>query len=105
MKKKGISPQQAMVIREQKDIEKTKLQEARVKRGISQGELADATGVPKKTIQGYEQKRLHIDSAKLNTLCDISLALNCKVEDILESEELIEKLRKTAKSSKGRGKE
>ena len=93
MTKRGISPQQAKDIRAEKGIEETKLQKLRVKKGLSQSSLAAISGVPKRTIQCYEQQTRPIDGARLNSLCDIGLALGCKIEDILESKTLIEKFR------------
>ncbi len=93
MTRKGITPQQAKKIREEKGITETKLQKLRVKKGFSQGSLAAVSGVPIRTIQCYEQQTRPIDGARLDTLCDISLALGCKIEDILESKTLIDKFR------------
>lgn len=93
MTKRGITPHQAKRIREEKGIEETKLQKLRVKKGLSQGGLAAVSGVPIRTIQCYEQQTRPIDGARLNSLCDLALALNCKIEDIIEDKTLIEKFR------------
>lgn len=95
MVKTGITPQIAKKIREEKGLEDTKLQELRVKRGMSQRELAEKADMKIRAIQIYEQRSRDIDSAKLITLCKLCLALDCKLEDILEDEETIEKLRAT----------
>lgn len=70
---------------------KSKLATLRKKKGWSQRQLAVASGVPTKQIQYFEQHPDKIDGTKLNTLCNLSLALNCRVEDIIEGAELIEK--------------
>ena len=88
---RGITPEQAQKIRADKGIEETNLQKIRVEAGLSQQALADDSGVTKRAIQCYEQKYRNIDGAKLQTLCDLAAALGCKIEDILESEELINK--------------
>lgn len=93
-KKRGMTPIQASKIRVKKNLEETKLQKIRVKRGLSQSELAEISGIPLRSLQEYEQQRT-IDNAKLNTLCKLCIALNCKLEDILESKELIAKLKIT----------
>lgn len=73
---------------------KSKLQTARAKKGFSQSELAKVSGVPIKQIQYFEQNPNKIDTTKLNTLCSLSLALDCTIEDIIEGAELIEKYKK-----------
>ncbi len=73
--------------------ESTKLQAARQKKGYTQKQLAVVTDISVRTIQCYERKARDIDGAGLETLCDLSIALDCKIEDIIESEELIEKFR------------
>lgn len=70
---------------------KSKLAILRNKRGLSQRQLAIKSGVPTKSIQFYEQSPTKIDGAKLNTLCKLSVALECKIEDIIEGAELKEK--------------
>lgn len=93
MVKRGMKPQQAAKIRAEKGITETRLQKLRVKKGLSQMELAVKANMPKRRIQHYEHEAENIDRAKLETLCDLCIALDCKLEDILESKELIEKLR------------
>ena len=95
MTKRGISVEQAKKIREEKGIEETKLQKARMKKGYSQKTLSVVSGVSQRSIQCYEQRTREIDGARLEALCNLSLALDCKIEDIIESTELIEKFRLT----------
>ncbi|MBD8948137.1 MAG: XRE family transcriptional regulator [Clostridiales bacterium] len=73
-----------------------KLQETRKKEGLSQSELAKAANVPVRMIQEYEQGRKDIDGASLNRLCDLAAALHVKIYEILENEELVEKVKRTA---------
>lgn len=93
MGKRGMSPTRARRKRLEMGLTETKLQKLRVKKGFSQTELAAISGVPMRRIQKYEQQVVSIDSAKLNTLCALSLALGCKIEDIIESENLIKTFR------------
>ena len=93
MKKRGISPAQAKKIRAAKGLEDTKLQKLRVEKGLSQTALAAKSGVTRRAIESYEQRIRPIDSARLDTLCRLCFALDCKIEDILESKELIEKFK------------
>ena len=90
MGKKGMTPKRASIVWQGK----TKLHKLRVKKGLSQNELAVVSGVSKPSILQYEQKVRPIDGARLSTLCDLCLSLDCKIEDLLESKELIEKYRK-----------
>lgn len=95
MRKKGMSPETAENIRIRRGIDRgSKLRRMRVKKGLSQSELSDASGVPIKTIQEFEQRTGRIDSTKLNTLCSLCLALDCKIADIVEDEKLIAKYNK-----------
>lgn len=95
IRKKGMTPKQAEKVRLKRGIDRgTKLRIERVKRGLSQSELSAASGVPIKTIQRYEQEPNKIDGTKLNTLCGLSEALGCKITDIIEDKELIERFNK-----------
>lgn len=95
MTNKGITPEIARKIRAANNKEETNLQRIRVNKGLSQQALADISGVSKRAIEGYEQKYRNIDNAKLDILCDLASALDGKIEDILEDEELIKKLKAT----------
>lgn len=91
--KKGMTPQKALEV--YATGKKSKLKKHRVKKGLSQQELADVSGIKKRAILSYEQGERDIDLAKLETLCDLCISLDIKIEDILESEELKEKYRKS----------
>jgi transcriptional regulator with XRE-family HTH domain len=95
MGKRGMTPQQAEKLRLAKGIKETKLQKLRVKKGLSQSELSFAAGLSPATIRCYEQGLRPLDGAKLNTLCSLAQSLDCKIEDILEDKELIEKYKQT----------
>lgn len=91
-----MSPKTAENIRIQKGIDKgTKLRRLRVAKGYSQSELSALSGVTIQTLRRYEQSPVPIDGAKLKTLVQLAFALNCKIEDIIESEELLHKYRAT----------
>ena len=89
---KGITPQIARKIRAEKGLKETKLYKTRVEKGLSQNKLAEISGVSARTIKSFEQGENPIDGAKLETLVNLCVALNCRFEDIIESKELIEKL-------------
>lgn len=90
--RKGITPQIAREIRAKRGLRETKLYQMRVKRGLSQNKLAEKSGVSARTIKSFEQGENSINGAKLKALVNLCLALDCRFEDILESQELIEKL-------------
>ena len=69
------------------------LQDARKASGLSQGQLAEKSGVNVRMIQYYEQGVRDIDGVKLATLADLAMALNCPISDIV-SEDLKAKLKK-----------
>lgn len=91
MSEKGITPEQARQIRKRKGLEETKLQQLRFSKGLSQRELSVISGVAARAIRSYEQRERDINGARLNTLCDLAIALNCKITDILEDDTLIER--------------
>lgn len=66
----------------------TKLKKVRLSKGITQAELAEEIGSPVRNISKYEQGREDtVDSTSISRLLRICLALDCKMEDILESTE------------------
>lgn len=71
------------------------LQEMRKKAGLSQSQLEAASGVKLKAIQSYEIGGRDINHAKLDTLCRLALACNCKIYDIIEDDQLKTKLKMT----------
>ena len=70
------------------------LQEMRKNKGYSAATLADITGVSIRNIQHYESGYRDINKAKLETLCTLALALDCKLENLLTNEDLKRKYRK-----------
>lgn len=93
MGKRGMKPMQAAQISIEKGQKITNLKKQRIKVNLSQNELAAKSGVPAYKIQQYEQRFVSIDGAKLETICDLSIALGCQLEDILENKKIINKLK------------
>lgn len=60
------------------------LKDIRLKMGISQSELSDASGVNLRMIQNYEQGAKDINKAQGITLYKIAQILKCNIEDLLE---------------------
>ena len=86
----GMKPSKAMEVFTQN--KENKLKKVRVSRGLSQVELSRVSGIAKQTIQGYERTR--VKNIRFETLCNLCLALNCKITDIVDDKELIEKFNK-----------
>ncbi len=62
----------------------TRLKTRRVNNRLSQSELAAESGVALRQIQLFEQKQRDINSAAAITLLQLSKALHCQMEDLLE---------------------
>lgn len=71
-----------------------KLKEMRQSRGLSQSQLAEKTGINVRTIQHYEQGSKNFDHARIDTILKCCIALNCKLEDLIENEEYVELINK-----------
>lgn len=54
--------------------------------GLSQSKLAERSGVKLKSIQKYESGEKDINKAQGVTLYNLSIAVECKMEDLLEFE-------------------
>ena len=63
----------------------TRLKRMRIKSGLSQSELAKASGIPVRTIQQYEQRQKDINHARAEYLIMLSTALHCDPSVILEN--------------------
>lgn len=89
-----MTPKTAESLRLKRGLDRgTKLRRLRVAKGYSQSELSALSGVPIQTLRRYEQSAAPINGAKLKTLVSLCLALNCKVDDVIESEELLHRYR------------
>ncbi|MBR1584756.1 MAG: helix-turn-helix transcriptional regulator [Clostridia bacterium] len=67
-----------------------KLKEIRKKRGMTQAELAQKSGLNPRTLQDYEQGSKDLNNARLETILRLCVALNCKMIDIVNSPDMIE---------------
>lgn len=66
----------------------SKLKLMRIRRGMKQTDLAAASGVPLKCIGNYEQLRRDINHARVDIVYRLAVALDCRMEDLLEIEKL-----------------
>lgn len=69
---------------------RTKLKALRVNSGLTQLEVSEKAGLNFRTYQYYEQGNKPIEGAKLEVLIKICLALNCKLDEIIDDPELVE---------------
>lgn len=70
------------------------LKNARVLAGLSQGQLAELSGVKVRMIQHYEQGTKDINGAKLSTLLSLCIPLKCSLSDIITDEDTLKLLDK-----------
>ncbi len=75
----------------------SKLKEKRQAAGFSQSQLAEKSGVNIRMLQHYEQGSKNFDHARIDTIIKICIALNCKLENIIENPEYIELIKKLPK--------
>lgn len=64
-----------------------KVAQLRIEHGVTQQELADATGMHVRTIQ--ELERGWVQNPKIRSLVNIAAALGVKLEDVCEDEWLV----------------
>lgn len=68
----------------------TNLRKYRLKKDWSKKELAERSGVSVNMIVKYESRERDIDKAQIETLAKLAQALECKLQELLEDEELKE---------------
>ena len=71
-----------------------KLQEVRKKAKLSQSQLSKISGIDLSTLKKYERGARNIDNAKLKILLALAVALDCRLEDIVDDEDTVEMLRR-----------
>lgn len=59
------------------------LAEMRIKNGLSQSQLAKASGIPLRTIQQYEQRQKDLSKARAGSLLALARALHCDPSSLL----------------------
>ena len=76
----------------------TKLKAMRLQKNITQKELAARADISQRVLQQYEQgTQREIDSARLDVILKLCIALDCEMSDILNREETIELYNKYCK--------
>ena len=74
-----------------------KLKELRNARGLSQTKLAEKAGINVRVLQHYEQGSKNFDHARIDTILKVCIALDCKLEDVIENQEYVELIKKLQK--------
>lgn len=87
--RRASKPEQ--VVRKSRTTEKpkTKIKAARLKAGLSQSELAEKADIKLRSLQSYEQGYKSFDNARLETILKVALACGCRLEDLIESPNLL----------------
>lgn len=80
-----------------RDKASTKLKALRVASGLTQLDVAIRSDLNFRTYQYYEQGSKPIEGAKLEALLKICLTLNCKLDQIIEDQGLIEVIKEYQK--------
>lgn len=62
----------------------TSLKQLRMQNGLSQSQLAAASGIPVRTIQQYEQRQKDINKASFETIIKLAAALSCEPSQLIE---------------------
>ena len=75
-----------------------KLKEVRQAKGLSQSKLAEKAGLNVRTLQHYEQGSKIFDNARLDTIFKCAIALECKIEDIIDNADYLDLIRKYEKN-------
>lgn len=66
----------------------SKLKLMRIQKGMKQAKLSALSGVPIKCIGNYEQLRRDINHARVDIVYRLAAALDCRIEELLEIENI-----------------
>jgi len=56
-------------------------------------QLSEKTGIHYRTLQYYEQGQMNFDHAKVDKILSAAIVLNCGIEDLIEDQSMIEKVK------------
>ena len=63
------------------------LKDLRLKKGLTQKQLGEASGINYRVIQHYEQGSKNLDHARIDTLLKLCIILDCRLIDLIQSED------------------
>lgn len=69
------------------------MKDIRVQKGYTQRQISNISKVNFRLLQNYEQCVCNIDKASIDKLLSLSIALDCKISDIIENDELASELK------------
>lgn len=72
----------------------SKLKTMRQTKGLSQSQLAEKANMNVRTLQHYEQGSKVFDHARIDTILRVCLALDCKLEDVIENQEYLDLIKR-----------
>lgn len=72
----------------------SKLKSMRQAKGLSQSQLAEKSGINVRVLQHYEQGSKVFDHARIDKILNVCLALNCKLEDVIENQDYIDLIKR-----------
>lgn len=72
----------------------SKLKTMRQTKGLSQSQLAEKANMNVRTLQHYEQGSKIFDHARIDTILRVCLALDCKLEDVIENQEYLDLIKR-----------
>lgn len=73
-----------VAVTESKQGQTANLKRIRLKSGLSQSRLAEASGIPVRTIQQYEQRQKDINKAAFASIIKLAAVLGCEPHHLLE---------------------
>lgn len=71
----------------------TKLKEVRLSKGLTQAQLAKQADINIRVLQHYEQGSKKFDHARIDKILNVCIALQCKMEDVIEDKNYIKLLK------------
>lgn len=78
----------------------SKLKNKRIDVGLSQSQLAEKADLNVRVLQHYEQGSKNFDHARIDKILKVCLALDCKIDDVLENQEYVDLFNKYLESQK-----
>ena len=66
-----------------------KLKEVRLSKGLTQKQLAEAANINVRVLQHYEQGSKNFDHARIDTILNVCNTLECRLSDIVQSEDIL----------------
>lgn len=75
----------------------TKLKQVRLNKGLTQAKLAELANLNVRVLEHYEQGSKKFDHARLDKILNVCIALDCKIQDVIENKHYIELLNKYEK--------